>query len=62
MVAFLLETEPAKFLDLARRLKSGNEEVEALEDAYRVKLDELEQRFTRWRLARRSSMVPIAHG
>ena len=53
MVAFLLETEPAKFLDLARRLKSGDEEVEALEDAYRVKLDELEQRFTRWLLARR---------
>jgi len=43
MVAFLLETEPAKFLDVVRRLKSGDDEVAALEDAYRAKRDDLEQ-------------------
>jgi len=53
MVAFLLETEPAKFLDLTRRLKGGDDTVAALEDVYRVKLDDLEQRCTRWLLARR---------
>ncbi|HMC11026.1 MAG TPA: hypothetical protein VKH44_07035 [Pirellulaceae bacterium] len=51
--AFLLESEPAKFLDLAKRLKSGDQQVAALEDAYRTQLDELEQRCTRWLLARR---------
>jgi hypothetical protein len=54
MVAFLLETEPAKFLDMIQRLKSGIDQVAAMEDAYRAKLDELEQRWTRRLLERRS--------
>jgi hypothetical protein len=53
MAGFLLESEPAKFLDLLKRLKGGDQEVAALEDAYRVTLDELEQRWVRWMLARR---------
>jgi hypothetical protein len=53
MAGFLLESEPAKFLDLLKRLKAGDQEVAALEDAYRVTLDELEQRWVRWMLARR---------
>jgi hypothetical protein len=52
MVAFLLETEPAKFLDLTKRLKGGENEVPALEGAYRATLEELEQRLARWLLAR----------
>jgi hypothetical protein len=51
MVAFLVETEPAKFLDLLRRLKSGDNEAAALEGAYRAKREELEERFSRWLLA-----------
>jgi hypothetical protein len=53
MAGFLLESEPVKFLDLLKRLKAGDQEVAALEDAYRVKVDELEQRWVRWMLARR---------
>jgi hypothetical protein len=53
MATYLLEAEPAKFLDLVRRLRSGDQDVAALEDAYRVTQGELEQRFTRWLLARR---------
>jgi hypothetical protein len=52
MVAFLLESEPAKFLDLIRRLKGGDDESAAVEGAYRAKLGELEERFARWLLAR----------
>ena len=53
MAGFLLESEPAKFLDLLKRLKAGDQEVAALEDAFCVKLDELEQRWVRWMLTRR---------
>jgi hypothetical protein len=53
IATYLLEAEPVKFLDMVRRLKSGDQGIAALEDAYRVTLDELEQRFTRWLLARR---------
>jgi len=53
MAAFLLESEPARFLDYVRRLKTGADEGAALEDAYRARPDDLDQRFTRWLLARR---------
>jgi len=53
MAAFLLESDPPRFLDLARRLKNGDDTLPALEDAYRARLDDLEQRCTRWLLARR---------
>jgi hypothetical protein len=52
-VAFLIESEPAKFLRLVARLRGGEEAIAALEAAYGVVLDELEQRFSRWLLARR---------
>lgn len=53
MAGFLFESEPAKFLDLLKRLKEGAQEVAALEETYRGKLEELEQRWVRWMLARR---------
>ena len=53
MAGFLLESDPTKFLDLLKRLKTGDQQVAALEDSYRVNLDELEQRWVRWMLARR---------
>ena len=48
MVAFLLESAPAKFLDFLKRLKIGEQKEGALEEAYRAPLEELEQRHTRW--------------
>jgi hypothetical protein len=53
MVTFLLESEPQKFLDFARRLMTGQQDVAALEDAYSAKFDELDLRCQRWLLARR---------
>ena len=53
MAAYLFESEPTKFLDLIRRLKRGDHEIAALEEAYSAKLDELDTRFSRWLLARR---------
>jgi hypothetical protein len=53
MAAFLLESEPAKFHALIRRLTNGESDVAALENAYRVSLDDLAQQWARWLLARR---------
>jgi hypothetical protein len=53
MTGFLLESEPAKFSDLLKRLRAGEQEVAALEAAYRETLEELERRWVRWMLARR---------
>jgi len=52
MAAFLVESEPPRFLDLMRRLKAGDNFTPALESAYRATTDELDQRCTRWLLAR----------
>jgi hypothetical protein len=48
MAAFLFESEPAKFLGYLRRLRSGEQELTALEEAYGLPLDEIEQRWARW--------------
>lgn len=53
MAAFLFESTPAKFLTYLRLLKSGQSQLSALEEGYRVSLDELEARWSRWLLARR---------
>jgi len=53
MVAFLLEAESAKFIDFARKLAAGEDQLAALEDTFRLKLDELSERCTRWLAARR---------
>ena len=53
MVAFLLESETAKFLEFTRKLAAGNDQVTALESAYRLKTEELAERCSRWLLARR---------
>jgi hypothetical protein len=52
MAAFLLESEPLRFLDLIRRLKAGDNLTPALESAYRATTDELDQNCTRWLVAR----------
>jgi hypothetical protein len=52
-VAFLLETEPEKFLALLRNLAAGEADVTALQSAYKSSLEELGQRCERWLLARR---------
>jgi hypothetical protein len=48
MVAFLLDTEPAKFLDLLRLLKAGQECQTALEETYGKDLAELGQASAKW--------------
>ncbi len=53
MAAFLLESEPARFLKLLKRLRSGEEPVGALEETYKATTEELEQRCAKWLLARR---------
>jgi hypothetical protein len=53
MAAFLFESQPAKFLDLIGRLKRGEQEVAAVEEAYGAKLEEIDARFSRWLIARR---------
>jgi len=53
MAAFLLESEPSSFLDLVKRLNGREQEAAALEAAYRTSLDDLEQRYSPWLLARR---------
>lgn len=50
MAAFLLESEPAKFLDYLRRLGAGELQAEALESALKCGLAELEDRWVRWLL------------
>jgi hypothetical protein len=53
MVAFLFESEPAKFLAYLKRLRAGEQQSAALEEAYGSPLDEIEQRWSRWAVARR---------
>jgi hypothetical protein len=53
LVAFLLESEPQRFLDFVRRLHADEPRATALEEAYTEKLDDLELRSRRWLLARR---------
>lgn len=53
MTAFLLESEPAKFVDFVRRLATGEPDTSALEDAYQQPMDRLEQLCSRWLLTRR---------
>lgn len=53
MAAFLFESTPAKFLGYLKLLQGGQPSLAALEEAYRVSLDELEARWSRWLLARR---------
>jgi hypothetical protein len=51
-VAFLLESEPAKFLRLLKQLRAGDEPTAALEETYKATLDELQDRCAKW-LAKR---------
>lgn len=53
MTAFLLESEPARFLQLVRRLRAGEPLEPALATAYQRSLDQLAQQCSRWLLARR---------
>ena len=53
MATFLVEAEPAKFLDLVKKLAAGEDQVTALEETYRCKLDDFDLRCTKWLLARR---------
>jgi hypothetical protein len=52
-VAFLLESEPAKFLRYLRQLAAGDDPLTALEQSYSAPRDELDQRCARWLLTRR---------
>jgi hypothetical protein len=51
--AFLIESEPAKFLKLLKRLRDGEEQIAALEEAYKATLDDVQERCAKWLLARR---------
>jgi hypothetical protein len=53
MVAFLLEAEPAKFLNYVNRLKNREEQNAALEEAFEATFDQLEERWKKWLAARR---------
>ena len=53
IVAFLLESESHMFLEFVRRLKGGQQQQTALEEAYHLSIDELEQRGKRWLAGRR---------
>ncbi len=53
MVAFLLESEPGKFLDYCLRLAAGDDRLTTLEQAYRASREELDERCVRWLVARR---------
>jgi len=53
MVAFLLESKPPDFLNLARKLRARQPQQAALESAYEASLTELEQRCKRWLVARK---------
>jgi hypothetical protein len=52
-VAFLLESEPAKFLRYLRQLAAGDDPLTALEQSYSATRHDLDQRCTRWLLTRR---------
>jgi hypothetical protein len=51
--AFLLESEPAKFLKLLKRLRDREDQAAALEETYKANLDDLQDRCAKWLLARR---------
>jgi hypothetical protein len=53
MAAFLLQDEPARFLDYLRQLARGEESEPALQRGYGVPLRQLEERWLRWQLAKR---------
>lgn len=53
MTSFLLETQPARFLELVRRLRAGEALESALTAAYRRSTSELTVHCSRWLLARR---------
>ena len=53
MAAFLVESEPGKFLDYTRRLAAGDDRLTALEQAYRATREELDERCGKWLMARR---------
>ena len=48
MVAFLLQSEPKKFLVYTRKLKAGVEAEKALEDAYEKSIGKLDTECVRW--------------
>jgi hypothetical protein len=50
--AFLLESEPAKFLKLLKRLRDREDPAAALEETYKGTLDDLQDRCAKW-LAKR---------
>jgi hypothetical protein len=50
--AFLLESEPTKFLKLLKRLRDREDQTTALEETYKGTLDELQERCVKW-LAKR---------
>jgi hypothetical protein len=52
MVAFLLQTEPKKFLSFTRKLRAGTEEQQALEEAYEKSLAKLDADCTKWLITR----------
>jgi hypothetical protein len=53
MATFLLESEPGKFIAFLKLLASGDDAITVLEQAYRQKMEDLEQRCTKWLAARR---------
>ena len=61
MAAFLLESEPAKFLKLLKRLRGGEEQAAALEESYKATLEELEQRLARLSASVQNGPDPVGH-
>ena len=53
MAKFLFEAEPAKFLGYVKRLRIGDEPVEALEGAYKASLSDVEEQWAHWVAAKR---------
>jgi len=51
MTAYLLESEPRKFVDFTRRLAAEEKDASALEAAYQSPLDKLELNCARWLVA-----------
>ena len=48
MVAYLLESDPQKFLDFADEIKLGRKSEQALEAAYGKSVEELEEKWLQW--------------
>jgi hypothetical protein len=51
MVAFLIQTEPKKFLGLTRKLNAGVDGNLAIEEAYKKPINKLEPECTKWLVA-----------